>query len=88
MNEKSFRNWVRSVLAIAFLPPNRMEAAIDRRRAKEFDKSSPFYDKIEAFKSKFLDYMEETWINGNYKMKMWNQWRKTSNLTNNNNEGM
>jgi hypothetical protein len=87
MNEKSFRNWVRSVLAIAFLPINRIEGAIDRKRDHEFDKSSPFYDKMEAFKTEFLDYMESTWINGNYSPKIWNQWKKTSNLTNNNNEG-
>ena len=75
------------MLAIAFLPTNRLEAALDRKRDEEFDKSSPFYQKMEDFKHEFIDYMESTWINGNYDPKIWNQWKKTSNLTNNNNEG-
>ena len=87
MNEKSFRNWVRSVLALAFLPLNQLEAAVDRKREQQFDESSPYYEKMEAFKLHFLDYIEETWISGNYNPKLWSQWRKTKNLTNNNNEG-
>ena len=87
MAEKEFRNWVRAVISIAFLPLNQMEAAIDRFREKQFESSSPFFKKMESFKEEFLNYMEDTWINGSYSPKMWNQWRKTSNLTNNNNEG-
>ena len=87
MNDKSFRNWIRSVLALAFLPLNQLEAAVDKKREEEFDKSSPFFDKMEAFKTIFLDYIENTWITGNYNPKLWNQWRKSRNLTSNNNEG-
>ena len=87
MHEKVFRNWVRSVLSLAFLPLNQIEAAVDRKREVQFEKTSPYYDKMEGFKNKFLDYIEDTWINGTYNPKVWNQWKKTSNLTNNNNEG-
>ena len=87
MSEKSFRNWVRSVLALAFLPLNQLEAAVDRKRSYQFDKSSPHFDKMDNFKKKFLDYIEKTWISGSYNPKIWSQWKKSKNLTNNNNEG-
>ena len=87
MAEKTFRNWTRSVLALAFLPINRIEAAVDRMRDTVFDKSSPFFEKMDQFKNQFLDYIEDVWLNGNYNPKIWNQWKKTKNLTNNNNEG-
>ena len=87
MADKTFRNWIRSVLALPFLPINRIEAAVDRLREEQFDKSSPFSDKMESFKLEFCDYIEDVWLNGNYNPKIWNHWRKTKNLTNNNNEG-
>ena len=84
--EKDFRDFVRSVVAIAFLPPNQIEAAVDELRATEFEINSPFIEKISKFKDDFLDYLESTWIYGNYPMKLWNQWKQTKKLTNNNNE--
>ena len=81
MAEKAFRNWVRSVLGLAFLPINRIEAAADRKREEVFDKCSQYYEKMEKFKNDFLDYLEDTWIHGNYNPKIWNQWRKTKNLS-------
>ena len=87
MVEKTFRNWVRSVLSLCFLPINKIEAAIDRLKDMEFDKGCPEYNKMVMFKYDFPDYIEDTWINGNYNPKIWNHWRKSKNLTNNNNEG-
>jgi hypothetical protein len=87
MDDKTFRNWIRSVLALPFLPINRIEAAVDRLREEQFDKSSPFSDKIENFKREFCEYNEDVRLSGNYNPKIWNQWRKTKNLNNNNNEG-
>ena len=31
--------------------------------------------------------MEETWIHGNFPPKLWNMWKKSTDLTNNQNEG-
>ena len=69
------------VLALAFLPINRIEAALDRKREEEFDKSSPYFEKMSKFKDEFCGYIEDTWLNGNYNPKIWNQWRKSKNLT-------
>ena len=48
---------------------------------------SPFYDEAVKFKNSFIKYFEDVWLYGNYPPKMWNQWRKSKNLTNNHNEG-
>ena len=87
MNEKCFRDFIRSAIALAFLPLNQIEAAIDDLRTVDFEKDSLCYEKMCAFKTEYLDYIESTWIYGNFKPKLWNQWKKSSNLTNNNNEG-
>ena len=80
------REFVRSIVAVAFLPPNQIEAAVDDLRAIEFDMNSPFIEKTSKFKDDFLDYLESTWMYGNYPVKMWNQWKQYKKLTNNNNE--
>ena len=87
LQDKIFRNWVRSVLALPFLPLNRLEAAVKRMREGNFDKSSPNYEEMEKFKHAFIDYIEDVWIYGHFNPKIWNQWRKSRNLTNNKNEG-
>ena len=84
--DKEFREFVRSIVAVAFLPPNQIEAAVDDLRAIEFDMNSPFIEKTSKFKDDFLDYLESTWMYGNYPVKMWNQWKQYKKLTNNNNE--
>ena len=38
--DKEFRDFIRSVVAVAFLPPNQIEAAVDELRATEFDMNS------------------------------------------------
>lgn len=87
MVEKNFRGFVRSTIALAFLPINQLEAAIDDLRDIEFDKESSDYDKMMEFKDSFLDYVERVWIHGNFPPKVWNHWKKPSNTTNNQNEG-
>ena len=87
MNDKDFRNWVRSVLALPFLPLNRPENAVERLRHQLFDQSSESFLEIEKFKHEFIQYIENVWIHGHFNPKIWNQWRKSRNLTNNNNEG-
>ena len=87
MNDKVFRDFIRSVIALPFLPMNQMEAAIDELRELEMDKESDTYEEISQFQQKFLDYVESTWINGSFAPKLWNKWKKCSDLTNNQNEG-
>ena len=87
MQDKGFRNWVRSVLALPFLPLNLLENAVDRLREQQFDKESESYAEMEKFKHEFIKYIEDVWIHGHFNPKIWNQWRKSKNLTNNNNEG-
>ena len=84
---KDFRDFVRSVIALPFLPLNQIEAAIDDLNQVEFDRESPFYDEAIKFKNEFIKYMEDVWLYGNYTPKMWNHWRKPKKITNNNNEG-
>ena len=87
MVDKNFRGFVRSTIALAFLPMNQLEAAIDELREVDFNKESAQYDKMMEFRDSILDYMEDVWIHGHFAPKLWNQWKKTTNLTNNNNEG-
>ena len=84
---KEFRDFVRSMIALPFLPLNQIEAAVDDLKVVDFEKESPFYDEAVKFKNSFIKYFEDVWLYGNYPPKMWNQWRKSKNLTNNHNEG-
>ena len=85
MTDKDFRDFVRSVTAMPFLPSNQIEAAIDDLRSMALSKESESFDKICKFQEEYLDYIESTWIHGNFPPKLWNLWKKASNLTNNNN---
>ena len=64
MNEKCFRDFIRSAIALAFLPLNQIEAAIDDLITVDFEKDSLCYEKMCAFKTEYLDYIESTWIYG------------------------
>ena len=74
---KEFRDFVRSVIAIAFLPLNLIEGVIDELRAIVFDSTSQFV-KMNSFQATFLHCIKSIWLT-----KMWNQWTK-----NHINEGM
>ena len=87
MSDKNFRGFVRSTIALAFLPINQLEAAVDGLRETDFDKDSTEYERMVEFRDRFLDYIEDVWIQGHFTPKLWNQWKKAKNTTNNNNEG-
>lgn len=55
---KEFRDFVRSVIAIAFLPLNLIEGVIDELRAIVFDSTSNCVKKMTSFQATFLDYIE------------------------------
>ena len=70
MTEKDFRRFVRSVVALAFLPLNQLEKAIDELRELVFNKESSDFEKMMQFKESFLDYIEDTWIHGHFAPKV------------------
>jgi hypothetical protein len=84
---EEFRDFVLSVIAIA-IALNLIEGVIDELRAKVFHSSFQCVKKLTSFQATFLNYIETVWLYGNFQPKMWNQWKRTKNLTNNNNEGM
>ena len=87
MAEKEFRDFIRAVIALPFLPLNQIEAAVDDLRAMSLGKDSSSFEKICKFQEEFLDYMEATWIRGNFSPKLWNMWKKSADLTKYQNEG-
>ena len=62
------------------MPINQIEAAIDELRLMDMDKDSEFFEKMSKFQEHLLDYMEATWVRGNFAPKLWNMWRKASDL--------
>ena len=44
-------------------------------------------DNVENFKVYFLSYIEKYWINGCFPPYIWSTWKRTSDYTNNNQEG-
>ena len=82
MGDKNFKKWFRSCVALPFLPPQEIEQAISSLRQTTFEDET-----CQNFLDYFMDYLESTWLNGQFILEVWNFWRKPSGLTNNNNEG-
>ena len=57
---------------------------VDYLKKMSFKNSSPFYKTAQG---KLLSYFENTWLYGSYPPAMWNLFNKTSQLTNNPQEG-
>ena len=87
MQDKQFNRFVRMVMALAFLPINRLEPALDRLREYSFSLTSQHYEKVTQFQPIFLDYFQATWISGSFPPALWNHHNKFKDLTNNQNEG-
>ena len=49
MQDKQFNRFVRMVMALAFLPINRLEPALDRSREYSFSLTSQHYEKVTQF---------------------------------------
>ena len=81
MKNKNFRNFIRSIVAIPFLPLDQIQGALRALARTEFTGD------LERQKFKTLEYVETVWIFGQFPPKMWNLWGKTKELTNNRNEG-
>ena len=83
IKNKSFSKFVRSVIALPFLPINEIEAAVDELRLYSFPAESPMFKEMKEFQEYFLEYFERAWLHGNFHSKVWNYWRKYRGLTNN-----
>ena len=78
--DEDFNDFVQSVLA---LPHVRLEDVQDT--LKKLDEQFEFEDEDkEAFKKKYLKYVQEYWIDGQIPPQVWNCFRRKVDLTNNN----
>ena len=77
MHKKEFRDFVRSVIALPFLPIDQIEAAINKLRLMDMDMD----EKMSKFQEYLLDYMEGTWVRRSFAPKLLNMWRKAADLT-------
>ena len=75
------------MMALPFLPVNRIETAIDKLKDMEFDETSDYFEKTKSSVSELIEYFENTWLHGNFPPALWNAYNKSSHLTNNPNEG-
>ena len=71
-------------VSLPFLPPSKLEGAIDGLREFKFSGTSEADEKkMNDFKDNHLDYFEEFWIHGPFPVKTWNHYNKPRGLTNN-----
>lgn len=80
-------NWNRMLCATAFLEPNKVESAFDELSEYQFDKDSPKYSMMMEARDDMCAYFRDTWLEGSFPIKSWNQFGKKKDLTNNQNEG-
>ena len=81
---KNLRNFVRSYVGMAHVPPNRLDEAFSA-----VNKTYNFDDAKEMrFKVYLENYFLKYWLhNKDIPVKMWNCWKRNKNLTNNGHEG-
>ena len=83
-SNKNLRNFVRSYVGFAHVPPSRLEEAF-----MAVNRTYMFTDPAEVkFKAYLEDYFLKYWLhNKDIPVKMWNCWKRKKNLTNNGHEG-
>ena len=64
--DKSFRGFVRAVIALPLLPMSDLLATIDELKAWKFDETALNHDQQIEFQSFFISYLEDVWVNGVY----------------------
>ena len=77
-----FRDFVKSAIALAHLPLTDLEEGVEYLKSVQFDD-----DKCKEFQNYLCTYIEEYWINGPFPPQVWNCFKRTEDLTNNNQEG-
>ena len=79
-NDHHFRSFVNACSAIAHLPMENIELALDVIEEKfQFED-----DKVKSFKSYFMKFIRDYWINGCYPPQTWNCFSRPEDATNNN----
>ena len=83
-SDEEFNDFVKAVLALPHMPLADLQETINIIEAKnwEFEHDE---DKA-AFKEKFLNHIQEYWVDGPIPPQVWNCFRRKVDLTNNNNE--
>ena len=82
-NNPEFRKFIKQAVALSSLPLADLETGMQCLRDNfNFDD-----DKEAAFKLEFLAYIDTYWINGCFPPFVWSTWKRTSDYTNNNQEG-
>ena len=87
MDVPEFADFVRSLCATAFVRPNEVRDAFEDLVAYRFPSHLKDNQAVEDGKAALLNYFNNTWINGNYKIENWNFYGEARNITNNVNEG-
>ena len=60
--DKDFRQFVRSICGLVFVPLDKLDDAIDVLKAVTFRETSRYYTSIVAFQPKALDYLDRVWM--------------------------
>ena len=59
---KDFRQFIRSICGLVFVPLERLEEAVELLEGVTFKETSRFYASIVAFKAQILDYFNRVWM--------------------------
>ena len=82
-NNAEFRNFIKQCIALSSLPLIDIEPGLEWLKQNiKFEE-----DNVENFKVYFLNYIEKYWINGCFPPYIWSTWKRTSDYTNDNQEG-
>ena len=84
-NDEDFNVFVKSVLALPHVKLADLQETVELLAEKEWKVEE---DDVKAeFKRKFLNYIQDNWIDGSIPPQVWNCHSRKVDLTNNNNEG-
>ena len=83
-NDPEFKQFVREATSLSHLPPDKLLDGFDYLK-NNFNFED---EKVQKFKTEFLKYIQEYWIEGCYPPKVWLNFQRSQDLTNNNQEGM
>ena len=83
-NDPEFKQFVREATSLSHLPPDKLIDGLNYLK-NNFNFED---EKVQKFKTEFLKYIQEYWIEGCYPPKVWLNFQRSQDLTNNNQEGM
>ena len=83
-SDDDFKLFVKCVLALPHVPLNDVQETIHLLDEKEWEFEED--EAKAAFKKKFLEYIQQYWIDGQVPPQVWNCFSRKVDLTNNNNE--